>query len=250
LKREKKKMSKRIWMIIGIILVAVIVVIGGGYAYGEYRHINGHQTGYDEGYQNAEKSLGITVEEAKTKMEELGEERDELLLENAQLEEENDELFWENAELSAKLGPVVEMGEHQTVVTSVKEVADFASRFFSNVGTGARDFRVLESLETVKEFLLKDSTTPYVSMFPDGSEDIQAFHLREAWEKAGLPMLSIGLLKLREGGEVIWRVIFIAKENGKLAMYELNFTNDELTKIQGPMSNVLQGRIGTYAMEP
>jgi hypothetical protein len=171
--------------------------------------------------------------------------------ENLKLLEEKRQLKVENGELRTKLGSYIVMDDFQTTEVSSGEVGDLLGKFFPNARRGYMGGLMLTSRDTVEEFLRKENSIPLSSIgykdIPEicRTDDDLAFWLATQWGRAGLPEPSIVLIKKKERDLTYWNVIFIIKDNGEFAIYELvDFLSDELERVEGPMPNVYMCLIG------
>ena len=99
----------------------------------------------------------------------------------------------------------------------------------------------LVSLETLEKFLDNDRTNSCPSCYqnPYSAGDEWAFRLKDRWIRANLPSWSLGLLKMEMdtmyyGKILVWRNIFLTKEDGEFVFYEVNPCTDKIIRIDEP----------------
>lgn len=139
----------------------------------------------------------------------------------------------------AECPPIIDI-EFETVQIDFEELREFARRTFPQGLNMIRlgPVSLVNSVETVEEFLSKDTTLTKYWYWADFriTNDWLAFQLMDHWQKAGLPRHSFVLVEEKRGDLVSWRPMFIVKENGKLAIYELDIRKNQLIEFKGPSS--------------
>ena len=112
-------------------------------------------------------------------------------------------------------------------------------QFYPNAFIDVLDYKYqLVGLETLKKFLAADDTNHYQWQEDYYDCDDFSFRLKGQWIQSGFASCPLGIIK----GERIcgdektkhWRNLFVAKENGKLVLYEIEPTNDSVTKVEKP----------------
>lgn len=123
--------------------------------------------------------------------------------------------------------------------TAIEEGRKLFERVGGSGSTGVSSY-ILESVETLEKFLKNDITDhcPHCRQNPYDAGDGWAFQLKDHWIKAGLSPFSLGLVKMEidttYGRMLVWRNMFLTKENGQLVFYEVDPCSDKITKIEEP----------------
>jgi cell division protein FtsB len=195
--------------------------------------------------QNAE--LQAENAELEGQNAELQAENAELEGQNAELQAENAELEGQNAELQAEVEylrePLSEKVRGETAgYISFKKTFEVEQKFFPQAGVrtagSSRHDYVLNTIETLEQFLVKDPTNEFPSCRSNTYDvgDGWAFQLKDHWIKAGLSAWSLGLAKVevdtQYGRVLVWRNVFLTQEDGEFVFYEVNPLTDEITKIE------------------
>lgn len=159
----------------------------------------------------------------------------------AKLEEEKAGL---EAEIECLRMPTPQVSKETVGTITFEQLKQLSKRFFPKAmrSTGAftKGPYPLVSLETLKEFLAKDPTNfcPVCKETSYNIGDELAFRLKDHWIRTGLPGHSLGLIKAERvtswGKIMCWRNIFITKEDGEFAIYEVVAHTDEIIKIEEP----------------
>jgi len=187
-------------------------------------------------------SQNTTIEERAVQITEL---EGKIEVKDAQIAELEEEEVKLEAEIECLRQPPPEKvsGEIAGYI-SFKETVGVARELFTRAGASAytRGPYPLVSAETLKFFLADDQTNKYPESCrpnPYDAGDGRAFQLKAHWIEAGLPPWSLGLLKVEAdiqyyGRMLVWRNIFLTKENDEFVFYEVDPCTDGITKIEEP----------------
>ncbi len=189
-----------------------------------------------------EKITELNIKDSQ--VEEISAVLDEKDVEISKLEEEK-------AELQVEIGclrepPPEKVSGEIAGYISYKKTVEVGKKLFTRFGVaGSAGYSYpLMSIETLKQFLENDQTNvcPSCRGTDYNAHDGWAFQLKDHWIKNSLSPWSLSLVKVeidtQYGKILVWRNIFLTKENSEFVFYEVDPCTDEIKKLRNHQKSI------------